>query len=90
MSWKCENCGQALKGTETYCPNCAAKAVYRCVNCGKELDNGKNKHCALCRTALREKRIDALKKVGGGLAGAVATVGSIAVGVLTKGKIRKS
>ena len=27
MSWRCESCGQKIKGKEKYCPECAAKTV---------------------------------------------------------------
>lgn len=54
MSWKCEKCGQTLKGREKFCPERA------------------------------EKRGEALKKAGG----TVASVGSIAVAVVTRGKFR--
>lgn len=82
MSWKCDNCGQKLKGKEKFCPECAAKAVYKCKNCGKVMDNGKHNYCPVCSTERAEKRGDALKKVGEG----VAVVGSVAVAILTKGK----
>lgn len=82
MSWRCESCGQKLKGKEKDCPECAAKVVYKCKNCGKVMDNGKHSLCPVCSTEKAEKRGDALKKVGEG----VAVVGSVAIAIITKGK----
>lgn len=82
MSWKCEKCGQKLNGKEKFCPGCATKTVYKCKKCGKVMDNGKHTYCPICTTERTEKRGDALKKAGG----AVATVGSIAIAVVTRGK----
>lgn len=48
MSWKCESCGQKLKGKEKFCPECAAKAIYRCKECGKIMDDGKHSFCPMC------------------------------------------
>lgn len=82
MSWKCENCGQKLRGSEKYCPECAEKTVYKCRNCGKVMDNGKHKYCPVCNTEKVDKRNEALKKAGG----TVVALGSIAATVVTKGK----
>lgn len=82
MSWKCENCGQKLKGKEKFCPECAEKTVYKCKDCGKIMDNGKHLYCPICSTKRAEKRKEALKKAGG----TVAAVGSIAVAVVTRSK----
>ena len=54
----------------------------KCKKCGKVMDNGKHTYCPICTTERTEKRGDALKKAGG----AVATVGSIAIAVVTRGK----
>lgn len=88
MSWKCEKCGQKLKGREKFCPECAEKIVYKCKGCGKIMDDGKHRYCPVCNTERAEKRGDAIKKAGG----TVAAVGSIAVAVVTRGKFgtRKS
>lgn len=82
MSWKCVSCGHKLSGKENYCPNCAAKTVFRCVKCGKELDNGKHKLCPICNTKRAEDRNAALKKVGEG----VAAAGSVVLAIVTRGK----
>lgn len=82
MSWKCKNCGQKLNGKEKFCPECAEKTIYECKGCGKVMDNGKHRYCPICSTERAEKRNDALKGVGG----AVAAAGSIAIGIITKGK----
>ena len=85
MSWKCEKCGQKLSGKEKYCPNCATEAVYRCVKCGKELDNGKHRYCPICSTEKSENRKETLKSIGG----AGAAVASLALAVVTRGKFGK-
>ena len=82
MSWKCESCGPKLIGKEKYCPECAAKTVYRCKKCGKIMEDGKHNLCPMCNTERAEKRGDALKKFGE----CVAVVGSVAIAILTKGK----
>ena len=46
------------------------------------MDDGKHNLCPMCNTERAEKRGDALKKVGEG----VAVVGSVAIAILTKGK----
>lgn len=48
------------------------------------MDNGKHRYCPICSTERAEKRGEALKKAGG----TVASVGSIAVAVVTRGKFR--
>jgi predicted amidophosphoribosyltransferase len=85
MSWKCDNCGHKLRGTDNYCPNCAAKAVFRCKRCGKQLDNGKHIYCPTCRMELAENRKENFKKVG---AGAVAAA-SVVLAIATGGKLHK-
>ncbi len=90
MSWKCDNCGQPLKGTEIYCPKCAAKTVYYCTRCNKEMDNGKHKLCPLCRTERNEKVINTVKKAGATVGSVAVAAGSVVLGVVTKGKIGKS
>lgn len=83
MSWKCEYCGQKLKGTEKYCPNCANAAIYKCKTCGKVMDNGKHRNCPICNTEKRERNVDAVKKAGG-------AVGTLAVGAfMVAGKVAK-
>lgn len=62
MSWKCEKCGQKLKGREKFCPECAEKVVYKCKGCGKIMDNGKHRYCPVCSTERAEKRGEVLKK----------------------------
>ena len=64
MNWKCEKCGQKLKGKEKFCPECAEKTVYRCNGCGKIMDNGKHSHCPICTTERSEKREEIFKKAG--------------------------
>lgn len=86
MSWKCEQCGQKLSGKEKFCPECAAKAVYMCKNCGKVMDNGKHKYCPICNTERAENRNDAIKKAGGAIGGVAATAGSIVLAIATRGK----
>lgn len=82
MNWKCEKCGQKLKGKEKFCPECAEKTVYRCNGCGKIMDNGKHSHCPICTTERSEKREEIFKKAGG----AVVAAGSLVVAVVTHGK----
>ena len=66
MSWKCENCGQKLTGKEDFCPNCHTKTIFKCMKCGKELDNGKHRYCPMCKTEKDELIKKRLKKVGAG------------------------
>ncbi len=81
MSWKCEQCGFKLKGTEKFCPNCATKTLYRCVECGKEMDHGRFKQCPSCRT----ERIHTVTKAAEKAAATVLTVGvTTAVGLAKK------
>lgn len=56
MNFRCEICGQKLKGQENFCPSCAQKITYECEVCGKIMDNGKYRYCPLCRTERTEKR----------------------------------
>lgn len=82
MNWKCDKCGQKLTGKENFCPNCATKAVYRCMKCGKELDNSKLKYCPVCNT----KRDERYNKIIRTAAGSLGTVTSLALFVVSKGK----
>lgn len=83
MSWECKNCKHKLSGKEKFCPECAATAIYECKDCGKVMDDGKHKFCPICSTARTEKRNTTLKGVGS----AVVAVGTVVVGLFTKGKI---
>ena len=76
MKWKCDNCGKMIEptGEENKCPECSAKVVFRCVKCGKELDNGKNKYCPSCRMQ-KEETQEKVVKAGIGIGGLVVTGG---------------
>lgn len=83
MSWKCKKCGHKLSGKEKYCPECAGKAVYECKKCAKVMDNGKHRYCPVCKMEREEKRIKAVK----GACGTVVAVGSVAIGIVSRGKL---
>ena len=87
MSWNCKSCGHKLGGKEKFCPECAAKVVYECKQCGKVLDDGKHKYCPICNTDKSEKRKEGTKKVLGAVGTVATTAVSFAAFVITKGKI---
>ena len=58
-----------------------SEKIILCKKCNKQIDSGK--YCKRCDTVRKENRDKALKTVGGVVAG----VGSLAILVITKGKL---
>ena len=77
MSWKCDNCGQKLKGFEKYCPVCATPKTYYCVKCGKEMMHGKSKYCPMCKAEKAEIKKENFKKAGEVVLGVAVFVGVV-------------
>jgi len=69
------------KKNDEFCLKCGNQLAFVCADCWKPMESGKEKYCTSCAALKEQKRaatLEAVKKAGGAVVGAV---GAVAVGV---------
>lgn len=74
---RCMNCDKKVFKTEKECPFCGS--AFLCKKCGKELDDGTQKYCSVCKMETEEKRNKIGKKVVTAVGGTIAIVVAVVV-----------